>query len=481
MGDLNNDGKEDVVVANWCAGGNSCISGSVSVLLGNGDGTFQLETPILSGGTDSSSVVIGDFNRDGKLDAVVANLCGVNGKGCRTGGTGGSVSVLLGNGDGTLQTAVSYALLGHYPRSLAVGDFNRDGKLDLAVADSSTTGDSAEILLGNGDGTFQPPVKYDIGASNCATVAVADFNGDGNLDLAAACQKVVSILLGKGDGTFQPASKHLLDEALLFIAIGDFNGDGKIDLAAAETDTNSPHFGAFDAIVLLGHGDGTFDPTAEYPTGGFIPLSVAVGDFDQDGKLDLAVTNSCGLPQQPCKSNGRVAVLLGKGDGSFQFPVNYDSEGRDPLHGPKAPVAVGDLNGDSRADLVVANQCAVSTCANGSIAVLLGNGDGTFQGQLVTNHYETSTTLTSTPNPSTVGQPVIFTATVASAGPDLPTGKVKFLDGGITSIGSATLSGGVAKLTKSTLVVGTHPITAQYLGDAASYTSTSSVVNQVVQ
>jgi hypothetical protein len=261
-----------------------------------------------------------------------------------------------------------------------------------------------------------------------------------------------------------------------FIAPGDFNGDGKIDLAGAE-------IAAFDAVVLLGNGDGSFGTPAEYPTGGFAPMSVAIGDFNQDGKLDLAVTNSCGLTQQPCKSNSRVAVLLGKGDGSFQFPVNYDSEGRNPLvrvQMPEAPVAVGDLNGDGRADLLIANQCADSTCANGSIAVLLGNGDGTFQGQVVTNHYETSTTLTSTPNPSTVGQPVTFTATVASAGPNLPTGKVKFLDG-TTGIGSATLSGGVAKLTKSTLVVGTHPITAKYLGDAASYTSTSAVVNQVVQ
>jgi hypothetical protein len=147
---------------------------------------------------------------------------------------------------------------------------------------------------------------------------------------------------------------------------------------------------------------------------------------------------------------------------------------------PEGPVAVGDLNGDGRADLVVANQCTDSTCANGSIAVLLGNGDGTFQGQVVKNHYETSTTLTSTPNPSTFGQPVTFTATVASAGPDLPTGKVRFVDGGLT-IGSAVLSSGVCKLTKSNLAVGTHPITAQYLGDAASDKSTSPNVNQVVQ
>jgi hypothetical protein len=481
MGDLNRDGKVDVVVANWCTSNKSCISGSVSVLLGNGDGTFQMEPPILSGGEHTSSVAIGDFNGDGKLDVVVANFCGLKGSGCRTGGHG-SISVLLGNGDGTFQTAATYALLGLFPKSLAVGDFNRDGKLDVVVIDLLSR-DSAEVFLGNGDGTLQPAVQYDAGPGDCAnSIAVADFNGDGKLDLAVAdaCEKSVSILVGNGDGTFQQAMTHARVNNPWFIAIGDFNGDGKSDLAAAEFDGNS---GAFDALVLFGHGDGSFDTTAEYPTGEFAPLSIAVGDFNLDGKLDLAVTNSCGIPQQPCKSNGTVAVLLGKGDGSFQIPVNYDSEGRNPLarvQMPEGPVAVGDLNGDGRADLVVANQCTDSTCANGSIAVLLGNGDGTFQGQVVKNHYETSTTLTSTPNPSTFGQPVTFTATVASAGPDLPTGKVRFVDGGLT-IGSAVLSSGVCKLTKSNLAVGTHPITAQYLGDAASDKSTSPNVNQVVQ
>jgi hypothetical protein len=481
LGDLKGDGKVDVVVANWCAGGTAdCGHGSVGVLLGNGDGTFQLETPILSGGRDTSAVVIGDFNGDGKLDVVALNsLCA--GKGCNG---GGSISVFLGNGDGTFQKAATYGLLGSEPKALAVGDFNRDGKLDLAVAEciGDAACDSIGILMGNGDGTFQPEVDYGAGPGDCAnSVVAADFNGDGKLDLAFAdaCQGFLSILLGNGDGTFQPAVQYAHGTAPLALATGDFNGDGKIDLAStALYEQFGTEGGGFEALVFLGHGDGSFEVSAGYPTGGFANMSVAVGDFNQDGKLDLVVTNGCGIDQQPCKSDGTVAILLGNGDGSFQFPVNYDSEGMNKeirVQRPEEPIAVGDLNGDGRGDLVVANQCADSTCTNGSITVLLGNGDGTFEGQVVGNFYETSTTLTSAPNPSNFGERVIFTATVASAGPNTPTGKVKFL-----GVGSATLSGGVATLSTSTFALGTQSITATYDGDAFNAKSESAATMQTV-
>jgi hypothetical protein len=474
MGDLNGDGNPDVVAANWCVAKGECAKGEVSVLLGNGDGSLTLAGTNLSAGKHTSAVATGDFNKDGRLDVVVANEC-TKGQGCRN----GAISVLLGNGDGTLKPAVKYPLIGSFPKSVAVGDFNGDGNLDLAVAHCCL--DMAGILLGNGDGTFQPEVSFAAGQGDCASsIATADFNRDGKLDLVVAdpCQKFVSVLLGNGNGTFQPAVTYARGTVAIFIAVGDFNGDAKLDLAVAE-------LGTFNVTILLGNGDGTFGTATAYPTGAFNPRSVAIGDFNEDGKLDLVVANDCQLSEpQVCGGNGTVSVLLGRGDGTFKLPVNYDSGGLDngpnTIQQPIEPVVVGDLDGDGHADLAVANQCADSTCANGSIVVLRGNGDGTFDGQVVNNHYATSTALTSNPNPSMFGQAVTFAAVVTSAGPT-PTGKVKFLDGAV-GIGSATLNGsGTAKLTRSTLTVGTHPITARYLGDAFSAKSTSSVVNQVVQ
>jgi hypothetical protein len=172
-----------------------------------------------------------------------------------------------------------------------VGDFNRDGKLDLAVAKGGSNGVS--ILLGNGDGTFQSAVNYNAGI-NTSSVAVGDFNKDGKLDLVAAnrSSNAVSILLGDGDGTFQPAVNYSVNNPQS-VAVGDFNGDGKFDLAVANSAGNA-------VSVLLGDGDGTFQPAVNYSAGSN-PLWVAVGDFNGDGKLDLAVANS---------ASNNVSVLL---------------------------------------------------------------------------------------------------------------------------------------------------------------------------
>jgi hypothetical protein len=279
------------------------------------------------------SVAVGDFNGDGKLDLAVAD-------------NGGGVSVLLGNGDGTFQPAVSYAA-GSIPWSVAVGDFNGDGKLDLAVANAGS--DNVSVLLGNGDGTFQPAVNYAAGVSP-NSVAVGDFNGDGKLDLALADNGGgVSVLLGNGDGTFQPAVSYAAGTFPYSVAVGDFNGDGKLDLAVADNGGG--------VSVLLGNGDGTFQPAVSYAAGS-IPWSAAVGDFNGDGKLDLAVANW---------GSNNVSVLLGNGDGTFQPAVNY-AAGVSPHS-----VAVGDFNGDGKLDLAVANM------DSNNVSVLLGNGDGTFQ------------------------------------------------------------------------------------------------------
>jgi uncharacterized protein (TIGR03437 family) len=264
VGDFNGDGFADVAVVNLG-------DANVSILLGNGDGTFQ-PAANYQAGAYPQSVATGDFNGDGKVDLAVASLDANN---------GGQVTVLLGNGNGSFQAPVFYPVGGYAP-AVAVSDFNTDGKADLVVVHyASTLPGQAAILLGNGDGTFQTAVNYSVGRGPGAVVA-GDFNGDGNADLAVgSIDSTVAVLLGKGDGTFQPAQNIAAGSAPRSLAAGDFNGDGKLDLAADDTG---------DVSVLLGNGDGTFQPPVYYAAG-VTPLSLAVGDFNGDGKTDLAVAN----------------------------------------------------------------------------------------------------------------------------------------------------------------------------------------------
>ncbi len=292
-------------------------------------------------GSGPAFVAVGDFNGDGKADLAVANYNTNN------------VSVLLGKGDGTFQAGVNYNA-GSNPYSVAVGDFNGDGKADLAVANNGSN--NVSVLLGNGDGTFQAAVNYNAG-SFPQSVAVGDFNGDGKADLAVAnySSNNVSVLLGLGNGTFQAAVNYNAGTGPDSVAAGDFNGDGKADLAVANGSSNN-------VSVLLGLGDGTFQAAVNY-TAGTAPIFLAVGDFNADGKADLAVANY---------SSNNVSVLLGLGNGTFQGAVNY-SAGSFPRS-----VAVGDFNGDGKADLAVAKAYAGS----GNVSVLLGFGNGTFQAAL---------------------------------------------------------------------------------------------------
>jgi hypothetical protein len=328
VGDFNNDKIPDVVTANY-------YSNTVSVLMGNGDGTFQNAVQYAAN-SGPIYVVTGDFNRDGNLDLAVAN------------DYSNTVSILLGNGDGTFRPPVSYRA-GSRPIALAVGDFNGDGFLDLAVANTGSY--DVSVLLGNGDGTFRPPVNYATGVF-ARDVVVGDFNNDGHLDLAVANQgsNTVSVLLGNGDGTFQPSVNYATGSDPTAINMGDFNGDGNIDLVTANFT-----FGGGDTStvsVLLGNGDGTFQAPQNYQVGSHAH-SVAVGDFDADGISDLAVASSV---------SDEVSVLLGNGDGTFAKAVNF-SVGRLPHS-----VAVGDFNGDQFPDLAVAN-----TDSN-NVSILLNTG-----------------------------------------------------------------------------------------------------------
>ena len=286
-------------------------------------------------GSNPFSVAVGDFDGDGKQDLALADL------------TSNDVSILLGNGDGTFSAPTNFAA-GTAPESAAVGDFNGDGKQDLAVANAFSN--DVSILLGNGDGTFSGPTNFAAGVSPIS-VAVGDFNSDGKRDLAVANQNTndVSILLGNGDGTFSAATNFAAGSSPFSVAVGDFNSDGKRDLAVANLSSDN-------VSILLGNGDGTFSAATNFAAGAQ-PGSVAVGDFNSDGKQDLAVSN---------QSSNNVSILLGNGDGTFTGPTNF-AAGTGPYS-----AAVGDFNGDAKQDLAVSNQ------SSNNVSILLGNGDGTF-------------------------------------------------------------------------------------------------------
>ncbi len=472
VGDVNGDGFPDLVVANWCTDVN-CTGSSVAVLLGTGDGTFQPASAYPSGGLYADAVAVADVDGDGFLDIVVGN-CGFPKV---TKCANGNVGVLWGNGDGTFQAVSALGLGGSGAASVAVADVNGDGNLDLLVATGSASGSFVDVLLGGGSRTFPTVVPYSTGGLTALSVAVGDVNGDGNPDLVVGnwctdsncTANTVGVLLGNGDGTFQAAVTY--DSGGLFansVVVDDVNGDGKLDLVVANG-SSSPSVALGNVSVLLGNGDGTFQTAVSYDRGGYGAGSVVVTDANGDGKHDVVVAN-CSTSAIGCVgANGDLALLLGNGDGTFQTATSFGSGGSTPFG-----VAVGDVNGDKKPDIVAAN-CASNQC---------GSGAGAVGVLLNTTLTATATALTSSANPAKFGQAVIFTATVtAQPGFDkgTPTGTVKFFNG-TTSIGSSALNGsGVATLTILTLPGGTDSITATYSGDTNFVSSTSSPLQQGVQ
>ena len=266
-GDWNGDKKLDLATANT-------TDYNISILLGNGNGTFQAKVDYATG-LNSFLVTAGDWNGDGKPDLAVANHGSRN------------VSILLGNGNGTFQPKVDYGA-GNSPESVTAGDWNGDGKLDLATANYYSG--NVSILLGNGNGTFQAAVGYATGAGP-NTVMAGDWNGDGNPDLATTNYIIngtiitssLSILLGNGNGTFQTNVDYGVGSFPHSVTAGDWNGDKKADFAVANHDGN--------VSILLGNGNGTFQAKVDYGVG-LAVFSLTAGDWNGDGKPDLAVANS---------------------------------------------------------------------------------------------------------------------------------------------------------------------------------------------
>jgi Bacterial Ig-like domain (group 3)/FG-GAP-like repeat len=348
VGDFNGDGKPDLAVMN-------ADDNAIAILLGNGDGTFTNSGSITGVGTTSCSsnnqqsncsIAVGDFNHDGKADLV------------ETSDFDNAVYIYLGNGDGTFTAAPgSPVTVGNFPVAVRTGDFNTDGLLDLVVANAGD--DTVSILLGNGDGTFAEASGSPVAVGSFPFfLAVADFNGDGRVDVAVTNDddSTVSVLLSNGDGTFFNAPGSPVGSgnyAPCPIVAADFNGDGIVDLAVANFTPDTGQT-VSNVVILLGKGDGSFTDAPGSPVlVGLNPFAMVAADFNQDGNTDLAVDNYGEISDPTTQS---LTLLLGDGKGGFSVAGAATQLGDSPQD-----LAPGDFNGDGTIDLAVPNLADFTT------------------------------------------------------------------------------------------------------------------------
>ena len=368
-GDFNGDGIPDVAVAGFaCANGSGNPANSIAIYLGDGQGGFKAPS-YYSAGPCPYQVIAGRVRGDSAPeDLIIVD-----------GGVGNNVTVLLGNGDGTFQSPITVASFVGGITAAAIGDFNGDGKPDLAIAawgGSGETGgnlNTVAILLGNGDGTFQAPSFYK-SLNNPYGIAVGDFNKDGKLDIALRNPEALAVSLGNGDGTFLPGYVILAEpttlvsvnppgpilNGLVSFTIGDFNEDGNLDIAAAEDGER--------VDVLLGTGTGAFAPPVTYLNNAHQTGSgggqITSARLSNNGHVDLVVNTGYGTT---------LAVFRGNGDGTFQSPLvyplpQYDDEG----------LIVADVNGDGAADIITGTMGGRGGGSSNYLTVLLNDGNGGF-------------------------------------------------------------------------------------------------------
>jgi hypothetical protein len=333
VGDLTGNGIPDLVVSDAY----SSDPAYVTVLLGNGDGTFRFGSRV-NVGAAPFSITLADLNGNGKLDIITTDQANDD------------VSVVMGNGDGTFQAPIELPA-GSVPYGVAVADLNGDGRPDIAVADYDSG--SVTVLLNRGGGVFGPPESIPVGATQVAMVS-AEFTDNGRVDLAIAnpTQDTVTILLGNGDGTFTNGQTISVGIDPSGLVAADFNGDGNVDLAVACAGSN-------DVMVLFGMGDGWFSSPITLPVGE-LPHAIVAGDFFDDGHIDIAVAD---------EGSGDVAVLRGRGDGSF-LPARFYPVGAEPV-----ALVAADLDGDGDEELVTANR------TSGDLTILWSQPNGGFSAQ----------------------------------------------------------------------------------------------------
>lgn len=375
LADLNGDGLLDLIV-----GAQTTQSmNAVDIFLGNGDGTFQAATSYSVADT-VMSVAVADVNGDNKPDLVVATL--------------GGFSVFIANGDGTFQPAMEFSLpsMGGIS-AVAVADLNRDGKPDIVISGGARVGGTVGVLLGDGKGGFGPAKIYPSAGSGAIAVAVADMNRDGKLDVVVDNLNGlppngdignVAVLMGNGDGTLQDAATYEsagTNDASL--AIADFNGDGFPDVAIV-TQCHTRGCFRWYVGVLLNGGNGALKKVKRYATGGVAATSVAIADLNGDGNPDILITNAC--DNNEC-DNSELGVLLGHGDGTFATSPHYYGGNDGPI---SSSLAVGDINRDGNPDVVLLNGGngiggfgVLLSLANSSTA-LASSPNPSVQGQAVT-------------------------------------------------------------------------------------------------